>query len=161
MQRRVSPGLGFALRFFAYLLLFSVVFWALSLHTRLGPVQRRIAGLSALGARAVGGHAVAHGENIVVRTTTMTINHECTGIFVCMLFIAFVFAYPVRWRGRLIGVAIGLALIFAVNVLRLATLARVIEIYPQAFFYLHEYVWQGLFTVFVLLGAIAWAERFN
>ena len=161
MQRQSPPGLGFALRFFAYLLLFSVVFWYFSLHQHLGPVQRRIAALSALGARAVGGQAIARGEDIVVLAMTLTVNHECTGIFVCMLYVAFVLAFPVRWRGRVIGLAIGIAGIFVANVLRLAMLARVVEIYPQAFFYLHEYVWQGLFTVFVLLGAIAWAERYD
>jgi exosortase/archaeosortase family protein len=160
MQRRM-PGLGFSLRFFAYLLLFSVVFWLFSLHEHLGPVQRSIAGLSAALDRLAGGHAVAVHEDIVVQTMTMTINHECTGIFVYMLFIAFVLAYPAPWNGRLSGLAIGVPLIFAVNVLRLATLARVVEVYPQAFFYLHEYVWQGIFTVCVLVGAIAWAERFD
>jgi len=160
MQRRM-PGLGFSLRFFAYLLLLSVVFWLFSLHEHLGPVQRSIAGLSAALERLAGGHAVAAQEDIVVQTMTMTIDHECTGIFVYMLFIAFVLAYPAPWVGRLSGPAIGIPLIFAVNVLRLATLARVVEIYPQAYFYLHEYVWQGIFTVFVLVGAIAWAERFD
>ena len=52
-------------------------------------------------------------------------------------------------------------LFFAVNVFRLATLARIVEIYPGAFFYLHEYVWQGILTVVVLVGAIAWAEKFG
>ena len=160
MQRQM-PGLGFSLRFFAYLLLFSVVFWLFSLHEHLGPVQRSIAGLSAAIERLAGGHAVAAQEDIVVQTMTMTINHECTGIFVYMLFIAFVLAYPAPWIGRLSGLAAGIPLIFAVNVLRLATLARVVEVYPRAFFYLHEYVWQGILTVFVLVGAIAWAERFD
>jgi exosortase/archaeosortase family protein len=160
MQQRMS-GLGFSLRFFAYLLFFSVGFWFFSLHEHLGPVQRTIAALSVAIERLVGGHAVAAREDIVVQTMTMTINHECTGVFVYMLFIAFVLAYPAPWIGRLSGLAIGIPLIFAVNVLRLATLARVVEIYPQAFFYLHEYVWQGIFTVFVLVGAIAWAERFD
>jgi exosortase/archaeosortase family protein len=158
---RPMPGLGFSLRFFGYLLLFSAIFWLFSLHEHLGPVQRSIAGLSAAIAQLAGGHAVATREDIIVQTMTMTINHECTGIFVYMLFVAFVLAYPAPWVGRLSGLAIGIPLIFAVNVFRLATLARVVEMYPRAFFYLHEYVWQGIFTVLVLVGAIAWAERFD
>lgn len=156
---RLPPGLAFGLRFFAYLLAFSVLFWAASLHEHLGPVQRAMATLSALAGRGMGGHAVAQGDNIIVKTLTMTVNHECTGVFVCMLFGSFVLAYPASWRNRLIGLAVGLPLFFVVNVLRLATLARVAEVYPNAFFYLHEYVWQGILTVFVLVGAIAWAER--
>src|SRR5881396_2788529 len=134
---RWSPGLSFAVRFFACLLLFSVVFWALSLHEHLGPVQRLIAALSAAAQRGAGGHAVARGDDIVVKTLTMNVNHECTGIFVCILFASFLLAYPASWWARFTGLLIGIPLFLAVNVLRLATLARVVEVYPDAFFYLH------------------------
>lgn len=154
-----SPGVSFALRFFAVLLGFSVLFWAVALHERLGPVQRAIASLSALGARLAGGSAVARGDDLVVHTMVMNVNHECTGVFVLVLFVSFVLAYPARWTERLAGFAVGIPLLFAVNVFRLATLARIVEEYPQAFFYFHEYVWQGIFMVFVLVGALAWAEQ--
>lgn len=161
MRLPLSPGSGFALRFFVYLFLFCTGFWLFSLHEHLGPVQRAMASLSVLGQQWVGGHAVARGDDVVIGSMVMNINHECTGVFVYMLFMSFVLAYPVPWRGRLAGLALGVPLIFAVNVMRLITLARVVEIYPQAFFYLHEYVWQGIFTVLVLVGSIAWAERFE
>lgn len=160
-RRPFSPGLLFALRFFAYLLLWSVVFWAFSLHEHLGPVQQAIAAASAAAARGAGGQSVAQGQDIIVGSLTMTVNHECTGIFVIMLFTSFVLAYPASWRARLAGLGIGIPLFFAVNVFRLATLARIVEVYPGAFFYLHEYVWQGILTVVVLVGAIAWAEKFG
>lgn len=156
-----SPGLVFAARFFACLLLWSVAFWAFSLHEQLGPVQRLIAGASALTARGAGGSTVAQGYDLIVKDLVMTVNHECTGIFVVMLFTSFVLAYPASWRARLGGLAVGIPLFLAVNIFRLATLARIVEIYPGAFFYLHEYVWQGILTVIVLVGAIAWAEKYG
>jgi len=158
---RLSPGVKFGIRFFLCLLLFSVVFWAFSLHEQLGPVQRAIASLSAFGARLAGGEASAHGDDVIVKTMVMNVNHECTGIFVCILFASFVLAYPAKWTARAAGFGIGIPLLFSVNVFRLATLARIVEIYPQAFFYFHEYVWQGVFMVFVLVGALAWAERYG
>ena len=161
VRPRLTPGLTFGLRFFTCLLLFSLLFWALSLHEHLGPVQRTIATLSALAARAGGGQAQAQNDDIVVKTMVINVNHECTGIFVFLLFGAFLLAYPASWRARLIGLSIGIPALFAVNVVRLATLARIVEVYPALFFYFHEYVWQGVFMVFVLLGAIAWAERFG
>lgn len=157
--RWFSPGVAFGARFFANLLLCSVVFWMFSLHRHLGPLQRAIAAASAAAGRVVGGHAVARGDDIMVATLTLNVNHECTGIFVCMLFASFIVAYPASWRARATGLAIGIPLFFVVNVFRLATLARIVEVYPNAFFYLHEYVWQGILTAFVLVGAIAWAER--
>lgn len=161
MRRPSAPGLIFALRFFVCLLLWSLVFWAFSLHEHLGPVQKAIAMASAATARSAGGVAVPHGQDIIINDLVITINHECTGIFVIMLFTSFVLAYPASWRARLAGLGIGIPLFFAVNVFRLATLARIVEVYPGAFFYLHEYVWQGILTVVVLVGAIAWAEKFG
>jgi len=160
-RRRWSPGLLFGLRFFLWLLAFSVVFWAFSLHQHLGLVQQALASISALLERLAGGQALAQGDDILIKTLVMNVNHECTGIFVCMLFASFVLAYPASWRARLLGLAIGIPVFFVVNVFRLAMLARIVEVYPGAFFYLHEYVWQGIFTVLVLVGAIGWAERFG
>ena len=157
--RGLSPATGFTLRFLGFLLLASVGFWALSLHARLGPIQRAIAASSATLARGSGGTAEARGDDIVVRDMVMNVNHECTGIFVIMLFGSFVLAYPASWRARVTGLGVGIPLFMVVNVLRLATLARIVEFYPNLFFYLHEYVWQGILTVLVLLGTLAWAER--
>lgn len=156
---RLSSEAAFGVRFFSYLLLSSVVFWWFSLHLALGPVQRAMAWTGALLGRLAGGAMVATGDHIVIETLTLHINHECTGIFVLMLFASFVLAYPTSWRSRLLGLGIGLPALFAINVFRLGTLARLVEIYPGAFFYFHEYVWQGVFMVVVLVGAIAWAER--
>jgi exosortase/archaeosortase family protein len=158
----ISTEVGFGLRFFALLLLASVVFWVFTLHTRLGPMQRAIAYLGAAVERGLmNGKAVSYDDNIVVETLTLNVNHECTGIFVFVLFASFVLAYPTTWRARFLGLAAGLPLLFAINVFRLATLARIVEVYPDAFFYFHEYVWQGFFMVIVLVGAITWAERYG
>jgi exosortase/archaeosortase family protein len=161
MRKAVSSEVGFGLRFFAMLLLASVAFWAFSLHLHLGPLQRATASLGALLARLMLSKAVATGDNIVVQSLTLNVNHECTGIFVFVLFASFVLAYPTSWRARATGLLAGLPLLFGINVLRLATLARIVEVYPDAFFYFHEYVWQGFFMVIVLVGAIAWAERYG
>ena len=158
---RLTPGLRFGLRFFLCLLLSSLVFWAFSLHEHLGPVQRAITWASAMLARLTGSGAVARDDDIVVNAMVINVNHECTGIFVLILFASFVISYPATWVARGIGFAIGIPALMSVNVLRLATLARIVEIHPSAFFYFHEYVWQGVFMVLVLVGAIAWAERFG
>ena len=121
----------------------------------------RSPGSACTGQHLVGGDAQLQGTNIVIKTLVMNVNHECTGIFVIMLFASFVLAYPASWLARLGGLAVGIPLLFVVNVVRLATLARIVEVYPDAFFYFHEYVWQGIFMVLVLVGSISWAERFG
>jgi len=49
-------------------------------------------------------------------------------------------------------------LLTTINVVRIATLVRVVEFYPQAFAYFHEYVWQGAFLMLTTLYAITWVE---
>src|SRR5574340_1263076 len=100
MHRPLSSGVSFGLRFFAYLLVFCVGFWWGSLHEHLGPVQRAMAAWSTLGQHWVGGHAVARGDDVVIGSLIMNINHECTGIFIYMLFVSFVLAYPVPWAAK-------------------------------------------------------------
>jgi exosortase/archaeosortase family protein len=160
-SRRWSPGLRFGLAFFGWLLVLSGMFWAGDVHRRLLPLQEFIARASTALEHLIGGSAAVDGVNIVLSGLMIEINHECTGVFVAMLFVAFVLAYPVSWRARLGALVIGLPGLLVVNLLRLATLARVAEAYPQTFAYFHEYVWQGVLMVVVLVGSVGWAERYG
>jgi exosortase/archaeosortase family protein len=45
-----------------------------------------------------------------------------------------------------------------INVLRIATLVRIVEFYPGLFVYFHEYVCQGAFLMLVTLYALTWVE---
>lgn len=156
---RLPVEVRFGLRFFAGLMLSSIAFWWFSLHLRLGPVQTLLAELGGAIGRAAGGHMTVVGDEIIVDSVVLHVNHECTGIFVFLLYISFVLAYPTTWKARAIGIGLGLPALFSINVLRLGTLARIVELYPDSFFYFHEYVWQGIFLVVVLVVALAWAER--
>ncbi len=149
----------FGLRFFAGLLASSIGFWWFSLHQQLGPVQELLAAWGGAVGRLGGGTMTVVGDQIIVGPLILHVNYECTGIFVLLLYVSFVLAYPTTWRARAVGLSIGLPGLLTINVLRLGTLARIVELYPGSFFYFHEYVWQGIFLVVVLIGALAWAER--
>jgi len=156
---RLSEAQLFGLRFFALLMLASVLAWALRLPDRLGFAQRALAGSATSLARAVGGAASVHGDQIGVGTLSMDINYECTGVYVVLILFVFLFAYPASWRARLIGASIGVVALTIINVLRIAFLVRIAEVAPDLFGYFHEYVWQGVFLVLVIAYAVAWVER--
>ena len=110
-------------------------------------------------ATAVGSAAiVVDGHFISVRGMTLNINHECTGVFVLFVLVSFIGAYPAGWKEKGLGILFGVTALSLINVVRIATLVRVVEFYPAAFDYFHEYVWQGAFLMLVTLYAITWVE---
>ena len=158
-QPRFSESQRFGLRFFVLLILASILAWAITLPSRLGPVQRMLAGSGTWIARLTGGSGQAIGDQIHVQSLALDINYECTGVYVLLILFVFLFAYPASWRSRLIGGAIGVVALTIINILRIAFLVRVAEIAPDLFAYFHEYVWQGVFLVLVIAYAMSWVER--
>lgn len=157
------PGLSesqrFGLRFFGLLVLASILAWAVSLPSQLGPVQRVLAGSGTWLAGLTGGSGHAVGDQISVGALALDINYECTGVYVVLILFVFLFAYPASWRSRLIGAAIGVVALTIINILRIAFLVRIAEVAPDLFGYFHEYVWQGVFLVLVIAYAMTWVER--
>ncbi len=152
------PLVRFACVFFLALIGFSALSVATGLQNQLSRIEQWIATAAAAMAHVAGSRAVATDNLITVAGITLNINHECTGVFVLFVLVSFIGAYPVSWRAKLIGAAVGVGLLSAINVVRIATLVRVVEFYPDAFVYFHEYVWQGAFLMLVTLYAITWVE---
>lgn len=149
----------FAALFFLMLLGFSVLSVATALQNQLGYLEDAIASLATTMAVWTGsGARVVDGNFISVDGMLLHVNHECTGVFVLFVLVSFILAYPARWRAKLIGAVVGVTVLSLINVIRIATLARLIEFYPGAFDYFHEFVWQGAFLMLVTLYSITWVE---
>ena len=157
-RARFSDAQRFGARFFALLVLASLVAWAVSLPDRLGAIQRLLAESGAWLAALTGSSGHAIGDQIAVGTLSVDINYECTGVYVVLILFVFLFAYPATWRARLLGAALGAAALTVINVLRIAVLVRIAELAPGLFGYFHEYVWQGVFLVLVIAYAMTWVE---
>jgi exosortase/archaeosortase family protein len=149
----------FAALFFLFLLGFSVLSVVTSLQNHLQIAEQGIAASATWLAHVAGSAAtVVNGNYISAAGMTLNINHECTGVFVLFVLISFIGAYPAPATTKLIGIAIGILGLTLINVIRIATLVRIVEFYPEAFTYFHEYVWQGAFLMLVTLYAITWVE---
>jgi archaeosortase B (VPXXXP-CTERM-specific) len=149
-------------RFLAYLFLASLAFSVGKAHEYLEPVQALIASGAALGATVLGNPARAEGSYITIQDyPAIFINHECTGIFVLVIYSAFLLAYPASWWYRLAGIGVGITILEAVNVARLAALTIVASRWPDLFDYFHEYVWQGVFVAMLALLVAIWIDTVN
>jgi len=150
---------GFVIRLLLYLFLASLFFSLGGLHQRMGPIQRGMATLVAAGARLLGADATVEDTVIKTEHAALEINHECTGVFVLLVYAMFVLAYPAPWWQRLSGVAIGTATLTAINIARLIVLTVIASKYPEWFAYFHEYFFQGLFIALLAFLASMWTEQ--
>jgi exosortase/archaeosortase family protein len=154
-----SPIVRFAVFFFVSLLGFSVLSVATALQNHLQVAESGIAHSATWVAQRVGSAAtVVNGKVITTSGMTLNINHECTGVFVLFVLASFIGAYPAPLGAKAVGIAVGVSALSLLNVIRIATLVRVVEFYPKAFVYFHEYIWQGAFLMLVTLYAISWVE---
>jgi exosortase/archaeosortase family protein len=144
-----------ALRFAAYFLLFDVAIVAVDLFGGWRPMLQAWASVSAGIARLLGVHLVLAGTQIGIGTRTLSIDLPCSAIFIAALFISLVLAYPVSWKARLLGLAIGLPAILLANVLRLVAVEVVQATAPAAFPFVHDYLFE-VGMVFVTLAAWAY-----
>jgi archaeosortase B (VPXXXP-CTERM-specific) len=150
---------GFAIRLLVYLFLVSLFFSLGELHLKMGPLQEWIAAAVTAGANACGAQATRVGTVIRLDQAALEINHECTGVFVLLVYATFVLAYPAPWRQRFYGVTLGMAILSGINVLRLIALAVIASRQPSWFAYFHEYFFQGLFIALLAFLASVWTEQ--
>ena len=88
----------------------------------------------------------------------------CTGISAIGLFLGFVWAYPGQNRSRLYFSFLGIATIYLVNILRIATLMLMQEWAPQFFDFTHDYSTTTIFYLVIFLLWMLWvriAEGFD
>jgi exosortase/archaeosortase family protein len=96
------------------------------------------------------------------RQFTFRVVPDCGAIPSMSIFLAAVLAFPTLWWMRAVGAVGGLSILYVINVLRLATLGYIgaIDTSPgqKWFNFIHEYVWQGIFIVFVVAVWMLWIE---
>ncbi|MDP1809535.1 MAG: archaeosortase/exosortase family protein [Actinomycetota bacterium] len=93
-------------------------------------------------------------NEIYLDTRILVITLECTAVFIVVLYTSLIIAYPTPLKKKLSGLAIGIPLIFIVNVARLVFIAAVSEKLPTYYFnFVHDYLWQ---VGFILLITMLW-----
>jgi len=157
LTSRHAPALAFASAFIAAVAVLGVV-RASGLE---GPAAERVGTWTAAGAYALlwpaqpGIYVVAN----VLSTPhgAFRVAESCSGFDLFGLLAAAMIAYPVAWRRRLAGIALLAPFVFVVNIVRIASLALIMEHAPGAFEMVHTVVWQGLFILAGLAFWLTWS----
>lgn len=89
---------------------------------------------------------------------SLIVAKNCDAMDVNILFAAAVVAYPARWSRRALGLAVGVGLLVAVNVLRIASLYFVQVHAPASFELIHAEVWPLALVALAVGAFLAWSR---
>jgi exosortase H (IPTLxxWG-CTERM-specific) len=100
------------------------------------------------------------GTTIYSRDLSFRIIAQCTGIFTMAIFLSAVLAYPCRLKEKAIGIAMGMPIIFLINLIRVVSLFYIGLYFPDVFDMAHHVFWQCLMIFSAVVLWLFWAEKF-
>ncbi len=89
----------------------------------------------------------------------VSIEAGCNGVEATLVLLAAILAYPAPWRYKVLGFAIGVVAVQALNVVRVISLFYLGQWSFQVFEWAHLYVWQALIMLDVLVVWLVWVRR--
>jgi len=142
--------------FLAFCVAFYLVYYFLTLRGSLSLLKNLTA--SILGAiLSLGGADVeVNGAALSVNGFGLEIIDECTAVFSSIVYCSCVLAYPTTLKNKGLGIAFGVPSLYAINIFRLIVLTFVGISYPGIFEFVHVYLWQASFIIFVVVIFLAW-----
>ena len=109
--------------------------------------------------------AVVGIENIVdanliyLGSRTLLVGRDCTAAYLIAVYAALVLTYPSTRRDKLIAFGVGVPGLLVINMARLVGAGVVAEYLPTRFDLIHDYIFQVLLALSVLLVWLAWIAR--
>jgi len=88
----------------------------------------------------------------------VSIEAGCNGVEATLVLVAAMLAFPSPWPHRLRGIAIGVAAVQALNILRVVSLFYLGQWNNDVFEWAHLYVWQALIMLDVLIVWVIWVR---
>lgn len=119
-----------------------------------------IASLVGILLKSIGFSVHVTGPVIQLNSFAYKIIYHCTGVFLMAIYSSAVLAYPSTIKEKTIGILTGNPILFLTNIIRLVMLGIVGYKWPRYFQPSHEYLWQGIFVVFVIFLWLIWKEKF-
>jgi archaeosortase B (VPXXXP-CTERM-specific) len=87
---------------------------------------------------------------------TVEIIEECTGLYETLIYAAAVFAFPTTLVKKGIGIALGVPILYAINVARIVFLVWIGRYYPETFDFMHLYFWQATLILMITSVWLLW-----
>lgn len=88
----------------------------------------------------------------------VSIEPGCNGIEACIVLFAAVMAFPASWRHKLVGLVVGFVAVQGLNIVRVISLFYLGQWSTPVFNFAHEYLWQALIMLDVLIVWLLWVR---
>ena len=108
-----------------------------------------------------GGSTTVSGTLLISDNFVANVVAECTAIGPIILYIGAVVAYPASKRAKLAGVAAGVVVLTAVNLVRIISLFWIGEAYPEYLDVVNLLVWQSVIILLAIIMWLLWAGRLS
>jgi len=167
-EKKKPGGPAFRTEFLLFLVLFFII-WLLSYFlTRMLPgfvdrLQIAVAREVAFCLKQLDYTHVLNGSAITFYTAhggeRLVVIPECTGLYTSIIYFSIIGAYPARIGEKLIGLIVGVPAIHILNLARMVLISLVLYHKPKLFNFVHGYLWQVGFVIFMLLLVIVWMGK--
>lgn len=146
--------------FLAFCFAFYMVYYAITVSGSGIMVHVRHVTALILGAifSLVGMDVVVRGDVLTINGFSMEIIDECTAVFSSIVYCSCVLAYPATPKHKALGILFGVPSLYAINLLRIFVLALVGMHNPEMFEFMHVYLWQASFIIFVVVLFLIWLK---
>jgi exosortase/archaeosortase family protein len=125
------------------------------------PMTRASVAAARLLINGLGGTAQSDETLLLGPGVMLDVKDGCNGVIAMILFTGAVVAHEATPIAKLIGLAIGIPVIWVVNLLRIVSLYVVEMIVPSMLEFFHIYFFQTLIIICVAFLWYAWAMRFQ
>jgi archaeosortase B (VPXXXP-CTERM-specific) len=146
--------------FFSSCLAFYLIYYSLRVSGSMVMVHLRNITALILGAifSLRGAEVVVNGAAVSINGFPLEIIDECTAVFSSIVYCSCVLAYPTTLKNKGLGIGLGIPSLYAINILRLTILALVGISSPNLFEFVHVYLWQASFIIFVVVVFLIWLK---
>jgi exosortase H (IPTLxxWG-CTERM-specific) len=88
----------------------------------------------------------------------VAIEAGCNGVEASIVLVAAMLAFPAPWRRKLLGLALGILAVQGLNIIRVISLFYLGQWNLNVFEFAHQYVWQALIMLDVLIVWLLWVR---
>ena len=123
------------------------------------PFTERIVAVSAAALRALGEPVLAEGTQIRSPGFAVDVKNGCNGVEAMLILVAAILAFPATARSRVLGIAAGMLVIQAANLVRVVSLFWLGAHHRELFDAFHTAVWQTALLLVAVGLFVFWTRR--